>query len=257
MEAKENSLTSPSDWDGYYESRSAGDRLPPDIQEVVSTELLSADPGEIFELGCGGSIVLRSCAEAGWKVSGIDFNRKAVDGLSSSLGAQKLPFGDLIHGDVHRYDCSLLGETYDTLFSIGFLEHFRRPEQILDRWARVVKQGGKVLSIIPNLFSFNALLLRKYSRAHWDQHRTISPLELDGMHLAAGLAVESPARYKGGFDVDMFIPWSVIRQKLRYPLLLALARHGSCLVVRNALDLVFHKNSRFVSPIIYGIYRKS
>jgi SAM-dependent methyltransferase len=256
MEAEDNSLTIPSDWNPYYVSRSGAGLLPSFIQEVISAELMSEKLGEVFELGCGDSIVLRNCAETGWTVSGIDFNTRAVTALSSYLDSRKLPFGKLIHDDVHRFDCSPLGGKFDVLVSIGFLEHFRRPELVLGRWARIVRKGGKVISIVPNLFSFNALVLKKSSPENWSQHRTISLRELDGMHREAGLAVKSPARYKGGFDIDMFIPWNVIGRKLKYPLLLACARHGSDLIMRNALNLVFRRNTRFISPIIYGIYRK-
>lgn len=256
MDMTGNSLTSPSDWDSYYASRKSGGNPPSYIREVIAHELLSDKPGDVFELGCGDSIVLRMCAHTGWRVSGIDFNRGAVDDLSSFLNSENLPFRNLICDDVHRFDCSPLRGTFDTLVSIGFLEHFKHPELILSRWAHILKNGGKVISVVPNLFNVNAQLLKKISPQHWDQHRLISPGELDGMHLQAGLEVVSMARFKGGFDMDMYVPWDVIRHRLKFPVLHALARKSVELLLMKAMNQAFQWNRRFISPIMYGVYRK-
>jgi SAM-dependent methyltransferase len=91
---------------------------------------------------CDGRCLDVACANGGWLLSrvpqaiGIDISSVAVAqlrdrGLRACVGdAEELPFAD---------------ETFDTVVSLGSLEHFLHPEAAIAEMARVLKTGGTLI----------------------------------------------------------------------------------------------------------------
>jgi len=252
---KSDGFTNPQDWNSYYgKEHLERSNIPTYMIFILNKEVWCYKPGKLFELGCGSSLYLAKSALSGWEVSGIDFNKKAIESLKNYLQNKGVKFGHLIFKDVFDYDCTLLANKYDFLVSFGFLEHFRNPENILRRWCVILKPGGRVISVIPNLMSLNAKLLKRYNFQLWRKHIIITPLQFDRMHLDAGLRIIRPAIYTGGYDLDMLIPWNKIREK--YPLfILKLLRYFGTFIAYY-FKIFFKDNHRLINPIIYGVYEK-
>ena len=102
--------------------------------------------------------------------------------------------------------------------------------------------------------SLNAKLLRKYDFQLWQKHIIINPIQLDEIHLNAGLQIKRSAIYTGGYDLDMLIPWNKIGEK--YPLfVLKFLRYLGTFIAYNA-KLFFKDNHKLINPVIYGVYEK-
>ena len=102
----------------------------------------SSPPPTLLDAGCGCAWSSYLLAEAGYRVSGIDLNPDAFEppahaNLSLSFGSiLDLPFPDVSFDIVTTYQC---------------LEHVPDPRHGLEELGRVLKPGGLVIVVGPNL----------------------------------------------------------------------------------------------------------
>lgn len=256
MGNKRNGLTIPQDWNEYYGSNTLARlekfNLPYYLLEIMNNEVFSKKIGKIFELGCGASQLLVEASSYDWEVSGIDFNNKSIDILEYFLEREERKIGEFICDDIFDYDCSPLADKYDIIISSGFLEHFNNPEDIIKKWRVILKPGGRIISMIPNLLSTNAKLLKKYDNKIWDIHVVYDPEQLDEMHINAGLKIHKSATYCGGYDVNMLIPWDKIKENNSLYVFKLLKYFGS--FIGYFANVLCKNDSKRVNPIIYGVY---
>ncbi len=253
---KSTSLTKPDDWKGYYRGRPNPSKIPRYLEKILSDEVWSRPPGNVFELGCGLSAFLIESAILGWRVSGIDFNSLAIIQLKDFFSTRGLKYQKLICEDLLSARIDNIDANHDLLISFGVLEHFKHPETVLNKWKRTLKRGGRVLSFVPNLYSINASLLRRYDYGSWIKHIPISPEGLDEIHVKAGLKVIRKGVYSGPFDLNMLIPWGKLND--RWPLaFVRLLRYIGTAV--SALSSLINTNlhSKLLSPIIWGLYENN
>jgi SAM-dependent methyltransferase len=253
---RDNALTERDDWTPYYEDRELEQienfaRFPSIIDPY-----LQQNKGFLFELGCGGSHQLAHGALMGWRVGGIDFNPAALKLISDCLARNNHDNRYLVCADVFTHDESAFRETADLLASFGFLEHFREPQTILAKWKTVLHEDGLVISIIPNLYSINAPLMRKFDPEFWAQHVQYTPEEMDRFHREAGLQPVVAAHYTGRYDLDMLTPWDKIRKAINNRVAAKLVRYFAYFIVSKLLVLLPAKGNRFVNSYIMGVYRK-
>lgn len=113
-------------------------------------ELLSITQGTtILELGYGRGDVLRACAQAGAKVTGIDYSPSALKIAKETLAAY--PDADIRLGDCR--DLPFASDTFDRVFAADLVEHLSAPngEALLREMFRVLKPGGFIfLHTTPN-----------------------------------------------------------------------------------------------------------
>lgn len=101
----------------------------------------------ILELGCGTGLSCRLLSRKGFKVTGLDvshlFLKEGGNGSSGDVGyvtgdAMGLPFKD---------------ESFDAVTSMSMIEHIPDAEKALSEMVRVVKPGGVIAVMAPNLLS--------------------------------------------------------------------------------------------------------
>jgi SAM-dependent methyltransferase len=103
-------------------------------------------PGaSILEVGCGTGVSCGLLAGSGYLMTGTDLSERFLDhSLESgrvklmSADASALPFPD---------------GSFDAVISHQFIEHVAEPGKVLAEMGRVVKPGGTVLLMSPNLLS--------------------------------------------------------------------------------------------------------
>ncbi len=102
-------------------------------------------PGRLLDFGCGAGSFLKTMADQGWDVTGLDTSIGAVEqvreqhGLTAFVGT--LPHAELRPG------------SFDVVTMWHALEHVHRPLDLLREAFRLLVPGGKLIVATPNIAS--------------------------------------------------------------------------------------------------------
>jgi len=210
---------------------------------------------KIFMLRCEGSLLLAKAAILGYEISGISEDRQHLDDLKEFCEKEHLSYGQLIHASIDNYDVASLENKYDLLFSSGLLIRIQQPEQIVYKWAKVVKPGGLVLNCGPNCQSVNGKILKKFDPQFWKTLTPFSTESFDKMHLDAKLKVKRASYYDRGFDIHMLTPWNSIREKCINNTLFRIIKYFAT-IIEMIIKPFVKKGNRHFNSFIIGIYEK-
>ena len=144
------------------------------------------EDGALLEVGCGSGMYLDLMRALGWKhVVGVDFSEKAVRQARDVLGL------DVRLGELQAV--GLESQAFDAVSVSHTLEHVADPVAFLGEIRRVMRPGGRLAVVVPNLES---LCARRFG-ACWvglDPPRHLADFTSRSLATAfarAGLAVES------------------------------------------------------------------
>jgi SAM-dependent methyltransferase len=118
--------------------------------------------GKLLDVGCGGGRFMNRMGRIGWEVEGIDFDEKATGKITRRYG-MKTYTGDLV-------SCKLPDVSYDAITMSHTIEHLFDPEKILVECMRILKPGGRLVVVTPNVESTAATLFGKFWRG-WEPPR--------------------------------------------------------------------------------------
>lgn len=120
--------------------------------------------GKVLEIGCGNGNLLARLAGFGWQVQGIEPDPKAAK-IARGRG---LP---VITGELT--DQSFESEAFDAIAMSHVIEHVGDPAALLSRCRKLLKPGGRLVMLTPNL---NALGHRWFGRdwLHLDPPRHLN-----------------------------------------------------------------------------------
>jgi SAM-dependent methyltransferase len=112
------------------------------VGELTIKEILAARPymkGRLLDVGCGKrpyALIYDSLVEqsVGTEVAFSPHGTLAADVINY---AENLPFSD---------------RSFDTILCTEVLEHTRRPQQVVQEFARVLKPGGYLLLTVPFIY---------------------------------------------------------------------------------------------------------
>jgi 2-polyprenyl-3-methyl-5-hydroxy-6-metoxy-1,4-benzoquinol methylase len=108
--------------------------------------------GKLLEIGFGSGEMLQGMQRKGWVVEGIDFDPNAVKNARSK--GLNVRLGSLTE---QRY----ADNTFDAIVMSHVLEHVHDPVQLLKECHRLLRNGGKLISITPNTHSFGHKLFKE------------------------------------------------------------------------------------------------
>lgn len=151
--------------------------------------LLGTRPRQkILEVGCGGSVWLPYFRKVyGLEITGVDYSRTGIALSREILGRNEVD-GRLIQADIFEPDIALAG-SFDIAFSLGFIEHFDDPSDVLRIITGFLRPGGLLLTWVPNTAGW----ILQAGRALDKKRRNIySPLDLKrliGMHHALNMRI--------------------------------------------------------------------
>lgn len=99
-------------------------------------------PGMKFlEAGCGRGEFLNNFKNLGLDVSGIDISDEAP-GFQSDITIKVC--------DVEKEGIPYPDATFDIVYSKSFIEHLYYPEQYMKEACRILKSGGRLLTLVPD-----------------------------------------------------------------------------------------------------------
>ena len=117
-------------------------------QEVQLNTMYLANTrtGKLLDVGCGSGKFLNNMRLTGWEVEGVDFDPKAVElartkySINAHLGSlESIRFAD---------------NSFDAITMSHVVEHVFNPVALLQECYRILKPGGKLIALTPNINSW-------------------------------------------------------------------------------------------------------
>jgi len=102
-------------------------------------------PGRLLEIGCGNGQRLSSFQSRGWMVEGQEVDQKAARQVYRNFGI-KMYLDKLERLDLQRWN-------YDAIIMNHVIEHVHDPVGLLKECRRLLKPGGLLVAITPNVKS--------------------------------------------------------------------------------------------------------
>ena len=182
--------------------------FPPYLRLVLLGKDLKIIPyqgqGRILDIGCGSGRALSLLKERGWDTYGVELNAQAVDIARNKLNL-KVELGSI--NDIEFQD-----NFFDVLTMSHTLEHMPNPKETLRKVNKVLKPGGTLITIIPNVNSFEARIFRQYWLG-WDPPRHLYSFSLR--------TFKKMLQTVGGFKIGRIkyeLGTCVLRDSLKYKL---------------------------------------
>jgi len=206
-----------------------------------------------LELGGGGSRILPYLGrQFGFRVFGSDFSWRGCLLLKANLSLQGI-CGGVVCEDLFR--SSLAPESFDLVYSQGLIEHFDDTAVVIAEHLRLIKPGGKLVLVVPNLEGVQGRIFARLAPPLWQVHRVFSPRDLAETLSRLGLR-EIRSGYLGSFHLHVgYDPrWSALQTWPRWLWFLA---HASVRIGSGLISFAFRvspwkPHTRALSPAFFA-----
>lgn len=177
-------------WEGVHQQ--GGSKFPivanpsdfPDEHRLF-TKYLDARGGSLFEVGCApGRWLAYFAKQFAMQVSGIDYAAEALELTRANMAFQGIE-ADLAVADFFSDD--LPASRHDVVYSRGFIEHFPETQSVVNRLVGIVREGGHVVTTVPNFVGLNGWLRSKTAPTSYAGHVPIDARRLRELHENAGV----------------------------------------------------------------------
>lgn len=101
--------------------------------------------GNLFDVGCGSGNLISIMHNLGWDVTGVEPDEKAVKIIKEKIGI------DIYKG--YFEEINLPEKFFDAVTMRHFIEHVQDPIFCINKALKILKPGGKLVLITPNLES--------------------------------------------------------------------------------------------------------
>jgi len=178
----------------YADDKTASDIYTQPIQKDIDrikyqygldlvSQLNPPGKGRIMDIGCGAGVFLEVALQNGWNTCvGIDANSRYADLYHESKGIQ------YIQSSFERFDRERLGTNYDCITLWNVLEHLFDLQSTVSEIKRMLKPGGLLFIMVPNVESLATRLIREKSATfNWKHVSHFSPTSLKMLMSRHGL----------------------------------------------------------------------
>jgi len=135
------------------------------IRDIVGGSvrwLEASERGRLLDVGCGNGSFLVQMKQLGWEVTGIE-----PDGEAASFSRKNYGL-DVFKGPLE--EAKYPNEHFDTITMNHVIEHVLDPISLLKECRRILRPGGKLIVITPNIDSLGQRIFRE-AWLHWDPPR--------------------------------------------------------------------------------------
>jgi len=215
-------LTSQDYWDGVHSTQPRL-RLPSAL--VVSTRNLHRDLRKhivagthVLEIGFAPGKHLAYVAKTlGARVAGIDYSENGITFAKRLFSALEID-ADLRCEDL--FATTFAARTFDFVYSVGVVEHFDDPRDIVRRHVDLLRPGGTALILIPDYSGIYGLLQRYFDPESLDIHN----LRIMTPEAMAALAPRDLVKDVHAFRTGRINSWQISIEN-KWPRTLAKAVH--------------------------------
>jgi SAM-dependent methyltransferase len=149
--------------------------------------------GSVIEAGCADSVVTPYIHDRGFRTAGLDYSEEGCAKFRRSS-----PQSSVTCADIFAPPPDLLGQA-DAAFSLGLVEHFTDTGSVIAAIGRLVKPGGVVLTVVPNMHGTVGFLQKLLNRRAFDVHVPLTPEQLVAAH--DGVIIEAGYLGSAGYGV--------------------------------------------------------
>src|SRR3990167_8359283 len=146
--------------------------------DKVFKKYLPKNPGlKFLEIGCSpGRWLIYFNKEFNYQTTGVEYTEIGAKLTKDNLAASNTA-GQILNEDI--FQTSLPKESFNIVFSYGFMEHFQDSENVIKTHWNLIKKGGYMILIIPNFKkSINYLVQRLIDKENIKKHKLISTANL-------------------------------------------------------------------------------
>ena len=128
---------------------------------------------KLLEIGCaGGKFLIYFKQKFNCDVFGIDYSPVGCKLAEKNLALTKTN-GTIICDDI--FECKgLEKESFDVVFSAGFIEHFDDTEKVIEKHVDLLKPGGTLIIELPNMLGLHGFIFRIFNRDSYYQHKLLT-----------------------------------------------------------------------------------
>ena len=210
----------------------------------------------LIELGCADSLWLPYLSRNyEGDCYGVDFSE-----LGCQLAQRNLALADtkgtIICEDLFDFAKTRHG-AFDFVYSMGLVEHFSTLQAILEEMYSLLKPGGTMLTVTPNLRGMYTPIARVASPKLLATHKVILPIGLAAALQDAGFHVTEYG-YTGGalkLSVVDYSPWRAVIGKWGHEILCKCVNLTD-IVIGNLLAALHVPNQQLTSPYVYALCTK-
>lgn len=225
-------------------------------ESILPRVLPKNDQYKIIEVGCApGKYLLRFSKEYGYEPYGVEYSEKGCEITRDNFSKENKKPENIFLADFFDKEFQDNNfEKYDIVFSRGFIEHYDDVKSVVKLHANLVKKGGYVVVMIPNLNGLNRFFAKVLNRSSYDLHNvSIMDKKVYADLFRSNGLNEIFCDYVGVFSVGLFNTDSKIKYWI-YRVFLVLQRPVDLI-----LRLLFPKGSfrsKYSSPYLLFIGQK-
>lgn len=152
-------------------------------EDLENMHLNGAPPGRLLDVGCGSGEFLHKMKKVGWIVEGLDFDEDAILKAINTYGV------DARTGRLE--DMAYEAEVFDAITMSHVIEHIFDTAGLLSEIRRILKPGGRLIAVTPNIDSWG----HKRFRQHWRGLEPPRHVRLFNLRALANAATEAGYRH--------------------------------------------------------------
>ena len=226
------------------------------LAKLFQRALLGFKEPILIELGCADSLWLPYLART-YKSNcyGVDFSELGCQLAERNLALAGVQ-GTIICEDLFTF-AKKQRDGFDFVYSMGLVEHFSTPRAILEEMYNLLKPGGTMLTIIPNLRGMYTPIARVASPKLLATHKVMPPAHLAAALKDVGFSVTAYG-YTGGplkLSVVDYSPWRAVIGRWGHEVLCKCVNLTD-IVIGNLFAALRVPNQQLTSPYVYTLCEK-
>jgi SAM-dependent methyltransferase len=161
-------------------------------------ETLESQKGKLLDVGAATGILVRLAKERGWKAEGIEPSAWAVRRARDTYGIE------LIEGSFET--ASLETGAYSAVTMVDYIEHTSHPAESMNKAYRILKSGGILCLVTPDIGSLTARLAgRKWWHFRPGHLGYFTAKSLDFLLQRSGFSAQKKRKYSWTFSAHYLL----------------------------------------------------